>query len=312
MKQIAFSIGLILILVLGYSQNNLTDTAVEFLEEEQLVSFEVESAMEERIRSNSTQFLFTTPLYDVDFFASFTEPLESDTYLTWDLSSTANTPDFRAEQYSIWMSVLGTDLYNDVTMLFEEKLSTDVPNPDNLRINPNEIFDELCTVTLVARNFSNIGVEGVKISIYSDTGKYCEVFTNQNGIATVELPNGLYFWASFNESYQHYAGEFFVYNQDITVYVLPHGDEDDTVNAPITFKNVNVYPNPFASFIKLTNACDVRSVSIANVFGRVVGFIQNNGNSEITYHTNHLPNGLFFLTIELISGEKVVQKILKE
>ena len=47
--------------------------------------------------------------------------------LEWDVASTANTANYRAEYYSVWVSTDGTNPDNFV-MIFDETLSTTIPN----------------------------------------------------------------------------------------------------------------------------------------------------------------------------------------
>lgn len=47
--------------------------------------------------------------------------------LSWDVASTATTPAYRAEHYSVWISTTGNTPGNFTTMLFEETLPTTIP-----------------------------------------------------------------------------------------------------------------------------------------------------------------------------------------
>jgi hypothetical protein len=47
-------------------------------------------------------------------------------FLSWNIGSSASTPDFRDDYYSVWISTTGTDP-EDFTMVFDETLPTDVP-----------------------------------------------------------------------------------------------------------------------------------------------------------------------------------------
>lgn len=53
------------------------------------------------------------------------EPQEG-VFLSWNIGSSASTPDFRDEYYSVWISTTGTNP-EDFTMVFDETLPTDVP-----------------------------------------------------------------------------------------------------------------------------------------------------------------------------------------
>lgn len=47
--------------------------------------------------------------------------------LSWDVASTATTPAYRAEHYSVWISTTGNQPADFTVMLFEETLSTTIP-----------------------------------------------------------------------------------------------------------------------------------------------------------------------------------------
>jgi len=48
-------------------------------------------------------------------------------FLSWDIASTANTPEYREEYYSVWLGNAG-DEPTDFWMIFEETLSDEIPN----------------------------------------------------------------------------------------------------------------------------------------------------------------------------------------
>ena len=73
---------------------------------------------------------------------------------------------------------------------------------------------------------------------------------------------------------------------------------------------VEVYPNPFADELNLRHAGNTHRVVIVNIAGQPVLDIHPNGNRII--HTGNLKSGVYFITVELISGERLTGKIIKQ
>lgn len=79
-------------------------------------------------------FLLTSVIF-IHAFAQFSNPgiqVQKDVaagtlLLTWDVASTATTPMYRAEHYSVWISTTGNQPADFTIMLFEETLSTTIP-----------------------------------------------------------------------------------------------------------------------------------------------------------------------------------------
>ncbi len=75
-------------------------------------------------------------------------------------------------------------------------------------------------------------------------------------------------------------------------------------------EDVGVYPNPFADELNLRHEGNAYRVVIANIAGQPVLDIHPNGNRII--HTGNLKSGMYFITVELINGERLTGKIIKQ
>jgi hypothetical protein len=78
------------------------------------------------------------------------------------------------------------------------------------------------------------------------------------------------------------------------------------INNPI---NIVLYPNPFTNEILISNPEHVKSVQIMDVLGQTVKHVIFNGKS-IT--TGELSSGLYFVAVETLAGEKMIQKMVKK
>ena len=74
-------------------------------------------------------------------------------------------------------------------------------------------------------------------------------------------------------------------------------------------ENVSIYPNPFTNHINITNASLVKGIQIMNIAGQLVNNVDFQGNKV---STDNIVNGIYFVIIEGINGEKVVHKMVKK
>lgn len=79
--------------------------------------------------------------------------------------------------------------------------------------------------------------------------------------------------------------------------------------------SLKVYPNPVKSYLHIdSGATDslIRSVRLFDMHGRVMHASGNHANRSIAINTASLSNGVYFVEATLISGKKLVQKIIKQ
>lgn len=86
-------------------------------------------------------------------------------------------------------------------------------------------------------------------------------------------------------------------------------DVPNSINtsAPST---IRLFPNPFSEMVYISNAGEIKRVEVKNLLGQTL-FESNSGNIE-TINTSMLDKGVYLFVIELMNGEKVVQKMQKK
>ncbi|BDX37824.1 hypothetical protein CYCD_11790 [Tenuifilaceae bacterium CYCD] len=82
-------------------------------------------------------------------------------------------------------------------------------------------------------------------------------------------------------------------------------------NPAVDGKIVKLYPNPFNSFIKITNGTDISRVEITNLTGQILGTSFCYGNEIITLDTKNLSKGIYLIRIIDSKGKINTQKMVK-
>ncbi len=130
--------------------------------------------------------------------------------------------------------------------------------------------------------------------------------TNSEGIATIELENGLYpYWVS--------APNHIAHEGSITVDGTAVDEDVSLVFVGVdinSHSNITVYPNPFQNTINISNARNVNRVVITNIIGKVVMNVNLNPSNPVI-ETN-LPSGIYLVTIIADDGSKVVRKMIRK
>jgi len=89
---------------------------------------------------------------------------------------------------------------------------------------------------------------------------------------------------------------------------------DVEINAKVTgidknsLSNIFVYPNPFKDELYVSKPELVKSIQITNVTGQKIKEVIFDGKP---ISTKELTSGIYFITIESVTGEKVVHKVVK-
>lgn len=73
--------------------------------------------------------------------------------------------------------------------------------------------------------------------------------------------------------------------------------------------NINVYPNPFAEVLNVSDVTKVRSVTISDVSGRLVKTIDQ---PTSTLQLGELKSGLYLVTLNMKDGSKQTIKTIKK
>jgi len=75
------------------------------------------------------------------------------------------------------------------------------------------------------------------------------------------------------------------------------------------FTNIRLYPNPFTDKIYISQPDLVQSVQITDMIGQQIKNVIFNGKSILV---SELSNGIYFVTLESFTGEKLIQKVVKK
>lgn len=142
-------------------------------------------------------------------------------------------------------------------------------------------------------------LEGAVIAIDGET-----LTTNAAGIATIDLVPGTYNYTVNKEGYLEVNGALTL-EDDMVVPVNLQG----VGVAENSLSDLTLYPNPFAGYLMINDAARVKHVVISTLHGQVVDRIETAGNARI--NTENLPAGVYIITLETISGERRVLKMVK-
>ncbi len=134
-----------------------------------------------------------------------------------------------------------------------------------------------------------------------------EYTTDVDGIVVIaDVIDGTYAYTVSMATYQNATGEI----------VVDGADVEQTITLVLTgiglesLSNIKVYPNPFSSYINITNADKVNRVIITNVIGQRVMDITLNGRNN--FNASELTNGVYLVTFEGINGERTVRRMIKK
>ena len=138
---------------------------------------------------------------------------------------------------------------------------------------------EDATITFDNEEIDGYVIENVEVGTYQYTVKK-EGYIEESG--TVEVEDG---------------------NVEKTVTLQAVGISAKSVSS------IQLYPNPFKNEINISTPSIVKSVQIMNLAGQSVKGVSLNGKS---ISTGELSNGVYFVIIESVSGEKAVHKMVKK
>ena len=153
------------------------------------------------------------------------------------------------------------------------------------------------TVTFTITD-NSVPFTGASISINEQT-----LTSNAEGIATIELKNGVYPYSVTASNYPAHEGSITVNEAAVVedVLFLHVGVKSNSL------VNIGLYPNPFSNEIRIANAIDAKRIVIINAMGKVVF----NQAAKQVVETN-LPSGIYLITIIANDGSKVIRKMIRE
>lgn len=251
--------------------------------------------------------------------------------LSWDVCPTANTPAFRAEYYSVWISTSGSTPDDFTTMLFEETLSTTHTNwvYENRQVNIDDYANVSVFVAFRHHNITDmdrIVIDNVKLFRVNSDGEEELVYLFENFQGGIGNPAGEDWlpvgWVAidsdgdqFNWYFGDRQGEGAMRSQSwdtnpltpdnwlITPAVLLGTVGFD--EPPVTM--VNVFPNPANSVVSVYSNSVVKQIELLNMVGSLM--LSQEANAAITaIDVSSFNNGLYFLRMHTVDGT-VVKKL---
>ena len=240
--------------------------------------------------------------------------------LSWDVCPTANTPGYRAEYYSVWISTTGNDPADFTTMLFDETISTQHTNwaYENRQVSMDDYANLTVYVAFRHHNITDmdrIVIDNVKLFRISSDGdeELVYLFEDfQGGIGSPLgedwLPDGWLAIDSDGDGLNWYFGErqgegamrsqswdgdpLTPDNWLITPAVLLGTVSIDELSAV----TVSVFPNPATSLITLLGTSDMKRVELVNLLGSVVLAKEVNA-SKTSVDVSPFSQGVYLLRI---------------
>ena len=79
-----------------------------------------------------------------------------------------------------------------------------------------------------------------------------------------------------------------------------------------SLSDVTIYPNPFSAGFTVKNSDAVKTIEIFNIIGKQIMTVPNNEKSEIYVDTTNFEAGIYIITLQSISGDKIVQRLIKQ
>jgi len=201
---------------------------------------------------------------------------------TIESSTTFNTNLTDAEYGDVTLSWIVT---NDICQSSDQVTITFIPQPlASFSYSVDETQVSFSNLSQYATSFQwNFG-DGVGSSTYENPEyQYSEI-----GSYTVTL-------TSYNEICSD------IFSDEVEIH--------HTSNGVILGNKIAVYPNPFSSYISLSNYSEVERIVITNLFGQLVMDLQPI--SESTLSTSNLIPGIYVVEIYGNNGKRYVQLIVK-
>jgi hypothetical protein len=251
--------------------------------------------------------------------------------LSWDVCPTANTPAYRAEYYSVWISTSGNTPDDFTTMLFDETLLTTHTNwvYENRQVNIDDYANLPVFVAFRHHNITDmdrIVIDNVKLFRVNSDGEEELVYLYedfQDGIGNPAgedwLPEG---WIAidddgdeFNWYFGERQGEGAMRSQSwdsnpltpdnwlITPAVLLGTVGIDELSET----RINVFPNPASLSVNVNSSSEIKQIELLNMVGASV-LSQEMNDLSTSIDVSAFNNGLYFMRMYTIDGI-VVRKL---
>jgi hypothetical protein len=255
---------------------------------------------------------------------------EADFLLSWDVCPSANTPEFRQEYYSVWISTTGNAPGDFTTMLFDETLSTEHQNwvYENRQVSIPDYAN--LTVYVAFRHHDITDMDRIvidNVKIYRTDGTEEEVVylmeDFQGGIGNPQgedwLPEGWTVVDADGDDINWYFGEregegamrSESWNGDPLTpdnYLITPSVFVGTVGIDqIAETMISVFPNPASSVLSIRGDVEIRKVEVINMLGAVV-LSQNAGAADLRVDVSQIKPGIYFLRLDA-GTETITRKI---
>jgi hypothetical protein len=254
--------------------------------------------------------------------------------LSWDVCPTANTPQYRAEYYSVWISTTGNNPEDFATMLFDETLSTSHTNwvYENRQVN----IDGYANVTVWVAfrhhditDMDRVVIDNVKLFSINDGGDEEVVYLFedfQGGIGNPQgedwLPEGWIAVDADGDDFNWYFGE------REGEGAMRSQSWDDPSQTPLTPDNylitpsvllgtvsvnqinqttIRLFPNPATTSLAIQSDSRIYQLEILNMLGAIV-LSENMDACNATIDVSRFNPGIYFLNIQT-SDANVTRKI---
>lgn len=219
--------------------------------------------------------------------------------LSWDVCPTANTPAYRAEYYSVWISTTGNTPGDFTTMLFDETLSTGHTNwvYENRQVNIDDYAGMSVHVALRHHNSTDLDrivIDNVKLFRVTSDGEEEIVYLFedfQGGINNPAgedwLPEGWIAADSDGDGHNWYFGyreaddEGAMRSESWGGSAIGALTPDNWLITPavllgtlgiddLTNDMLNVFPNPAKSVVTVRSNTEIHQIELVNMLGAVV------------------------------------------
>ncbi|HAN79264.1 MAG TPA: hypothetical protein DCQ31_16600 [Bacteroidales bacterium] len=238
-------------------------------------------------------------LQPATYSVTFAVKDEQNTNLT-DAIITFDGKDYAAGVYTIENILPGMYLYkvtkNGYKQITETVTITDANKTVEAILIQNKYFVNF-TVTSGVN-----AVSSATITINNQT-----LTTDNLGKARIELPNGNYGYTVSKTGYATLSNQVTVENTDKNVPV----SLINTGIAELSSNKIKVFPNPVAGEFTIDSDEGINSVSIENLLGQRVLYVEAFGNATMSISTNELKTGIYHVRIELATGNTSIHKIIK-
>jgi hypothetical protein len=261
--------------------------------------------------------------------------LKSAVYLlSWDVCPSANTPSFRTEHYSVWISTTGNDVGDFNTMLFEETLSTDHTNwvYQNRQVNIDDFANLTVHVAIRHHNSTDLDrivFDNVKLFRVNSDGEEEMVYLFENFQGGIDNPAGEDWlpegWIAIDHDgdghnwyFGERQGEGAMRSESWGGSAVGPLTPDNWLVTPAVLlgtvgiselpeTTVNVFPNPATSVIYVHSNSEIHQIELVNMLGSLVLSHETNlVNTSIDIGS--FKNGLYFLRMHTADG-MVIKKL---